>query len=163
MGASNAKTRMRQPPLTAVLVKAGGAEGDPRPVYTWEGRGDHVLTLVRSYTPSGGGAPRLVAILYGNRDRHWFLGVWDTGTGAFVGALEGPPQTQGFGSLFTYQRASNGHPRIAAVTYRGPLCIWDGDDLSLQHTIQTHPVEYSLTLLAVYKEPIGKWTRLVTR
>jgi WD40 repeat protein len=156
---------MRQPALTPVVARAGGAEGDdgaPHLVYTWQGHDHHVLTLLRSYTPSGGGSPRLVATHYGGKIHHWFLSVWDTGTGAFVGALEGPEQRRGFGSLLTYQRAPDGRPRIAMGFHDGYLCIWDGDDHNLRHTIQIDPMGHSVRFLAVYEEPTSRKTRLVT-
>jgi hypothetical protein len=50
--------------LMPVAAEAGPAlEGDPRPVYTWEGPPESaLLSLVGSYSPSGGGVPRLVAM-----------------------------------------------------------------------------------------------------
>jgi hypothetical protein len=60
--------------LTPVAAETGAAEGDPQPVYTWEGPLDHTLATVRSYPPSNGGAPRLVAAGGVNAD----LGVWCT-------------------------------------------------------------------------------------
>jgi hypothetical protein len=48
--------------ITPVAAEAGAAEGDPRPVFTWEGPWQSVLGLVCSYLPSDeGSAPRLVA------------------------------------------------------------------------------------------------------
>jgi hypothetical protein len=102
-----------------------------------------------------------VAILDGGRDRFWALGVWDTGTGAFLGALESSPRNEVLGSLLTYQRASDGRTSIAAGT-TGHLCIWDGDDYRMRHSLLTHPTGYSVRLLAVYEEPTGKRTRLVS-
>jgi WD40 repeat protein len=157
-----ANTPMRQPPLMPVSVEAGGAEGDPHLVYTWQGHEKHVLNLLRSYIPSGGGVPRLVATLYGGLDRPSVLGVWDTGTGAFLGALEGSPEKRGFGCLVSYQRASDGRPRVATGCHESQLSIWDGDDHSLQHTVQTHPTGYFVGCLAVYEEPTGQRLRLVS-
>jgi hypothetical protein len=48
------------PDLTPVAAEAGAAEGDPRPVYTWAGPPVEGRSIVRSYPPSDGGAPRLV-------------------------------------------------------------------------------------------------------
>jgi WD40 repeat protein len=166
MGASNVKTPVRQLPLTAMVARAGGAEGDsgaPHLVYTWQGHDNHNLTLVRSYTPSGGGAPRLVATQnYGGQDHHWVLSVWDTGTGACLGALEGPEQRRGFGSLVTYQRASDGRPRIATGSDDGRVCIWDGDDYSMRLKLLADPKGHSVGFLAVYEEPTSRKTRLIT-
>jgi hypothetical protein len=68
--------------LTPVkAAEARAAEGDPRPVYTWAGPPGTKMSLVRSYTPSHGGAPRLIAAA----NSRVSLGVWDTGTGAFLG------------------------------------------------------------------------------
>jgi hypothetical protein len=58
--------------LTPVAAGAGAAEGTPRPVYTWTGRWGKDVSLVGSYPPPDGGAPRLVAIV-GGRGR-WRLG-----------------------------------------------------------------------------------------
>jgi hypothetical protein len=162
MGTAFSKTPEGPPPLTPVVDEDKGAEGDPRLVYTWQGRDRHSLTLVRSCTPSGGGAPRLVATSKEGEGRNSAFNVWDTGNGAFVGALEGSSRNEVLGSLLTYQRASDGRPRIAGGTYGGHLCIWDGDDLSMHHTVETHPMGYSVRFLAVYEEPEGKRTRLVT-
>jgi WD40 repeat protein len=144
--------------LTPVAAEAGAAEGDPRPVYMWTSPSGDEQGLVRSYTPSGGGAPRLVvaAAVGGGAT----LCVWDTATGAFLGALQGPHHV--VCSLITYQRASDGRPRVAADSREGPLCIWDGDDLKLLHTIRAHPEGYRLDHLAVYEEPTSGRTRLVT-
>jgi WD40 repeat protein len=144
-----------------VAAEAGAAlEGDPRPVYTWAGPSGRALSLVRSYTPSDGGAPRLVADV-GGADA--FLGVWDTGTGAFLGALQVPgPAPCDSESCITYQRPSDGRPRVAAGSSRGRLCIWDGDDLQLLHTVQVNAKQRALTCLAVYEEPTSGRTRLVS-
>jgi hypothetical protein len=98
--------------LTPVAAEAGAgaAEGDPRPVYTWAGPPGSRLSSLGSYTPFGGGPPRLVADV-GDSDS---LGVWDTGTGAFLGALECQRGHGVVDSLVTYQRRSDGRPRVAA-------------------------------------------------
>jgi hypothetical protein len=119
--------------LTSVVAEAGAAEGDPRPVYTWEGPLNFIQSIVRSYTPSDGGAPRLVANIAGQP-----LGVWDTGTGTFVGALESPQPDYSV-QCVTYQRQSDGRPRVAAATNPNRLCIWDGDDLQLLHSFKIYP------------------------
>jgi hypothetical protein len=152
---------MRLAGLTRLAAEAGAAEGDPRPVYTWEGTAGSELSLVRSYLPSDGGPPRLVADV-GDKS---VLGVWEIGTGAFLGALQGPgpPWQVAFASLVTYQRSSDGRPRIAAGLNAGHLCIWDGDDLQVLHIIMTNPaLRAPLDCLAVYEEPTSGRTRLVT-
>jgi hypothetical protein len=142
--------------LTPVAAEAGAAEGDPRPVYTWTGPVGSRLSMVRSYTPPGGGAPRLVADLgFGAA-----LGVWDTGTGAFLGALECPRGPDVIHSLVTYQRPSDGRPRIAVGSAGGRLSIWDGDDFQFLHTIKA--AQGNVNCLAAYEEPTTGRTRLVT-
>jgi hypothetical protein len=145
--------------LTPVAAEAGAAEGDPRPVYTWAGSSRYdTVGVVRSYPPSGGGAPRLVAGLGPSAS----LGVWDTGTGAFLGALQAPQAAGMFTSLVTYQRPSDGRPRVAAVSVRGHLSVWDGDDLQALHAIHTNLEVRDALCLSVYEEPISGSTRLVT-
>jgi hypothetical protein len=147
------------PNLTPVAAEAGAAEGDPRPVYTWEGYADELtrppeMGLICSYTPSDGGAPRLVALVGDG----YTLGVWDTGTGAFLGALE----PKSFSCLVTYKRPSDGRPRVAAGSRGGDLCIWDGDDFRVLHAIQTNLLRSAVSCLAVYEEPTSGRTRLIT-
>jgi hypothetical protein len=89
------------------------------------------------------------------------LGVWDTGTGAFVGALESP-QPEYCVRCVTYQRPSDGRPRVAAATNPNHLCIWDGDDLQLLHAFQISARKRPVRCLAVYEEPTSGRTRLVT-
>jgi WD40 repeat protein len=143
--------------LTPVAAEAGAAEGDPRPVYTWEGPPASTSSLVRSYAPSNGGAPRLVAgVGFGHS-----LGVWDTGTGAFLSALQGPGPDYSVRCV-TYQRSSDGRPRVVAATHPSQLYIWDGDDFRLLHTMRVHPQGRPVRCLAVYEEPTSGSTRLVT-
>jgi hypothetical protein len=137
--------------LRRVAPEAGAAEGDPRLVFTRSGRWGRELGLVGSYPPSDGGAPRLV----GSAGVGALLGVWDTGTGAFLGALQGSEPGHESTSLLTYQRASDGRPRVAAGFDRGRLCIWDGDDFQLLHTVLTNPDQHCVKRLAVYEEPTG--------
>jgi WD40 repeat protein len=140
--------------LTPVTGKTGAAEGGPRPIYTWAGPSGGEEGTVRSYPPSGGAATRLVAAL------HEYLGVWDTGSGAFLQALQGPDDY--VWSLLTYQRGSDGRPRIAAGSHRSSLRIWDGDDFEVLHNTSTDPEARPLHHLAVYEEPASGRTRLVT-
>jgi hypothetical protein len=146
------------PDLTPVAAEAGAAEGDPRPVYTWTGPSGGALGLVCSYPPSDGGAPRLVADVGPGLT----LAVWDTATLAFLGALAGPPGVETVSSLVTYQRPSDGRPRIAAGSDGDRVCIWDGDDLQLLHAIHTNPGGHDVSRLAVYEEPTSGSTRLVS-
>jgi hypothetical protein len=145
------------PDLTPVAAEAGTAEGDPRPLYSWAGPRGYT-PLIRFYTPSDGGAPRLVARVRGGG----LLDVWHTGTGAWLGALQGPDPSHEFSILLTYQRASDGRPRVAAGMNGGHVCIWDGDDLHLLHSIRTIPNNHLMQWLVVYDEPISGRTRLVS-
>jgi hypothetical protein len=115
-------------------------------------------SLVRSYPPSGGGAPRLVADL----GTGVILGVWDTKTGAFLGGLQAPQAAGMFTSLVTYQRPPDGRPRIAAAFGRGRFGVWDGDDFQLLHAIAATAEGRPVRCLAVYEEPTSGRTRLVT-
>jgi WD40 repeat protein len=151
---------LQLPDLTAVAHEGGAAEGDPRPVYTFQSDMNHQRLLVRSYTPSDGGPPRLVANVCAGSDR--LLSVWDSRTGAFLRALQGPQIIRGSSNLVTYQRCSDGRPRVAAAYHRGVLYIWDGDDYSLLHAIETDAEGRHLQRLAVYEEPTSASTRLVT-
>jgi hypothetical protein len=146
-----------------VAAKAGAAEGDPRVVYyTWEGPlCTLVLGKVRSYLPSDGGAPRLVAGVWKEAGPAC-LCVWDTGTGTFLGALQGLDDGKDIGAFVTYQRPSDGRPRVAAVFDGGGLRIWDGDDFQVFHTTQTSVGLPSEMCLAVYEEPTSGTTTLVT-
>jgi hypothetical protein len=144
-----------------VAAGPGAAEGDPRLVYTWQGPStNETHLLLRSFVPSDGGAPRLVAYIGAS-----LLGVWDTGTGAFMPALGCAPW-DGVGvrlpSLVTYQRRSDGRPMIAAGSELGQLILVSGDDGRNLHNISTNTEERAVCCLAVYEEPIGGRTRLVT-
>jgi hypothetical protein len=150
----------RLPDLTPVAPEAGLVEGVPRRIYTCQVTTAHRISTLGAYTPSDGSAPRLTANLTLGQDR--CVGVWDTGTGAFVRALHGPQRGQEFWSLTTYQRPSDGRPRIAAGSARGHLCVWDGDDFSALHTIETNPEGRSLAKIVVYEDPNTGRTRLVT-
>jgi WD40 repeat protein len=149
------------PDLTPVAAEAEAAEGDPRPVYTWSSvpRPWHFTgrDVLCSFTPSDEGAPRLVAVLSGVD----LLGVWDTGTGAFLQALQGPDESIVW-SLVTYQRPSDGRPKVAAGAEGGRLCIWDGDNFQLVHEIVASAEGRAVLCLAVYEDPASGSTRLVT-
>jgi hypothetical protein len=67
-----------------------------------------------------------------------------------------------FTELVTYQRASDGRPRIAAGSEKGHLFIWDGDDFSILQAIPTDAEESPIHSLAVYEEPTSGRARLVT-
>jgi hypothetical protein len=146
------------PDLTPVAAEAKAAEGDPRPVYTWAGPSWVKMGMVRSYTAAGGGDPRLVAVLGVGVS----LGVWDTGTGAFLGALPCPSAPGDIFSLVTYQLASDGRSRVAACSGGGHLSIWDGDDFRLLHALMASADARTVYCLAVYEEPISGSTRLVS-
>jgi hypothetical protein len=132
------------------------AEGDPRHAFEWKGP---IYGAPRSYPPSDGGAPRLVMAA---RSSQPSLGVWDTGTGAFLRALEWPQRRDYDTRFFTYQRPSDGRPRIAAVGRAGQLGIWDGDDFQMLYTLQAGSEGVPVGCLAVYEEPTSGRTRLVT-
>jgi WD40 repeat protein len=144
--------------LTPVAAEAGAAEGDPRPVYTWAGPWGSELTLVRSFTPSDEDAPRLIATAGPGLN----LCVWDTETGAPLQALLVSRPGHESTCLVTYQRLSDGRPRIAAGSNGGLLSIWDCDDLQAIRTIQAEPDGICVGKLAVYEEPTSGSTRLVT-
>jgi hypothetical protein len=149
--------------LIPVAAQTGkGREGDPFRVY--RGHIPHCtgVSYLDSYTPSDGGAPRLVADINLEACGTSILGVWDTGTGAFLRALPSQTDDEKFTSLVTYQRASDGRPRIAAGLGKGHLCIWDGDDFSTLHAILANREGCSVYRLAVYEEPTGGRTRIVT-
>jgi hypothetical protein len=149
----------RLPDLTPVAHESGSGEGDPRPVYTCQIEEGLALGPLRSYTPSDGGAPRLMARVKVGAIR--CLGVWESSTGASLGALEAPP-SHSFESLVTYQRSSDGCPRVAAGSNTGELCISDGDDYEILRVIETSPDRRPIHGLAVYEEPTSGRTRLVT-
>jgi hypothetical protein len=148
------------PDLTPVAEEAGAAEeGDPRPVYTWAGPRGTRTYLVGSYLPSGGGAPRLV----GGLGHGASLGVWDTATGAFLGALQAPKRARDMECLLTSQRPSDGRPRVAGAFNGGRLAVWEGDDLQELHTMHTKADTRTAYGLAVYEEPWSGSTRIVHR
>jgi hypothetical protein len=120
------------------------------------------MGVVRLYTAAAGGAqPRLVAAIHGGRDpqNSPSLVVWDSGTAAFLCALNGPEGGHDVWSLLTYQ-LSDGRPRIAAGFNKGNLCIYDGDDFHLVHNIQAGPEGHRVDHLAVYEEPTSGKTSL---
>jgi hypothetical protein len=91
------------------------------------------------------------------------LHVYDTGTGALLRALEGPETNQDpTKNLVTYQRPSDGRPRIASGISDERLGIWDGDDFSVLHAIQTNDHGYHVQCVAVYVEPTSGRARLVS-
>jgi hypothetical protein len=158
MGATFARAPDWQHALTEV-ARTPEVEGDSRRVYTWEGNeGDRSVAPVRTYLPSNEGVPRLVAAVGPNGA----LGVWATGTGAFLGALQNPKSRQEIRSLVTYQRPSDGRLRVAAGSDGGHWCIWDGDDLQLLHSTRTNPEGVAVRCLAVYDDLTSGSTRLVS-
>jgi hypothetical protein len=70
------------PDLRPVAAEAGAAEGDPRLVYTWAGLSKAMMSLARSYLPSDGGAPRLVAAGRVEDEDTRRLASWACGTPA---------------------------------------------------------------------------------
>jgi hypothetical protein len=97
------------PDLRAVAPEEEATEGGARPVLTWACRAGPAPALVSSYTPSDGGAPRLVAAI--RTQDGPCVGVWDTGTGAVLQALSAPEDLT---SLVSFQRRSDGRPALAA-------------------------------------------------
>jgi WD40 repeat protein len=140
------------------------ARGDDEPNLVFTGQAQKgsgkAYQFLRSYTPSDGGAPRLV--VDGDMGALPCLCVYDTGTGALLRTLEAPDLDHWFSCLVTYQRPSDGRPRIAAGSRGGILCIWDGDDFQVLRTVQTNPGRLPVSYLAVYEEPTGGRTRLVS-
>jgi WD40 repeat protein len=143
--------------LTAVAPHADAVEGDPRMIYTSQADTNYQTLLLGSYTPSDEGAPRLVATL---RPVESCLGVWDTGTGAFLRALT-YPETE-FTSLITYQRRSDGRPRIAGGSNTGDVVIWDGNDFRLLQAMEADGRAQPVLRLYMYEETTSGRTRLVT-
>jgi hypothetical protein len=122
----------------------------------------NTLGLVRSYNPSGGGAPRVVAnfLLEEGPDHYPGLGVWDSGTGAFLHALPRLDLREDVSCLLTYWR-SGGDYRIAAGSTQGRLHVWDEEGRSL-HIVKTNARHLRVGQLAVYEEPTTGRSRLVT-
>jgi hypothetical protein len=145
-----------------VAAEPGAAEGDPRLTYTWQGPATNEPDmLLRSYTPSDGGAPRLVAYVGAGTA----LGVWDTGTGAVLPALGGAQRGEvgvRLTSLVTYQWPSDGRPTIAAGSEQGQLTTVSGDDGRGLQDIPTSTEGRAALCLAMYEEPTSGSTRLVT-
>jgi hypothetical protein len=151
---------MHLPDLTPAAPEPGALEGRPRHVYTWEIDSGHGGVCLAWYNPLGSGGARLVA---GFRLKDGTcLGVWDTGTGAFVGDLRGLPSDYHVRSLVTYERPSDGRPRIAAGSETSYFCIYDGEDYSTLRAVPTTPKYTAVTRLAVYEEPTSGRARLVT-
>jgi hypothetical protein len=152
---------------TPVTTEGPAREGDPRQLFEWAFhtpnlRDDSSLCL-RSYTPSGGGAPRLVGCIIAAADP--WVGVWNTQTGAFLSALEDSlyPEHEP-SALVTYQRSGDHCPRVATGRLHGVLQVHDGDSFRLLTTMQTDPelrLYDGVSCLAVYHEPMGESTRLV--
>jgi hypothetical protein len=90
-------------------VEQGETEAIPL-IYSLQTDIDRAYSRLESYTPFDGGATRLVAVF--NLGPDICPCVWDTGSGAFLGPLDGVGQE--FWSLVAYQRSSDRRPRIAA-------------------------------------------------
>jgi hypothetical protein len=149
--------------LVPVAAQAGKGGGDePHRVFRGHIPNCTAVSYLSSYTPSDGGAPRLVADINLEACGTSLLGVWDTGTGAFLRALPSLTDDEVFTSLVTYQRPSDSRPRVAAGSGKGHVCIWDGDDFSVLHAILANREGCAVYRLAVYEEPTGGRTRLVT-
>jgi hypothetical protein len=158
--------------LTRVVPKATIATGEPGPLFTWLGPFSYTVDQeLASYPPSDGAPPRLIAMFQfkdpksGRLDRleTCCLGVWDSDTGAFLRALQSSQPKQCFRRCITYQRPSDGRPRIAAGgLHDGVLCIWDGDDYSILYEIMTAPERAGIRCLMACEEPLSGSLRLVT-
>jgi WD40 repeat protein len=138
------------------LSRVDGHDGEIRPVFTCKVESAETFCLLPSYTPSEGGAPRLVAALMSR-----CVAVWDSATGGLLHALEGPSVDYNFTALVTYQRPSDRCPRIAAGFERGDICIWDGDDFTVLQKMQEGAALPRIRALAVYEEPTTGAVRLV--
>jgi hypothetical protein len=159
---------VRVPDLIPVAPEAlqGGHGGDaPLPVYTCaidiEGARRQSPGALGTYSPSGGGAPRLVVgIPSVDGD---FLGVYDTGTGAFLRALQASRREPRLHRMVTYQRPLDGRPGVAAAD-DGRVCVWngDGDDPHALHTLPVKDDDGGWLALIVYEEPTSSRTRLVS-
>jgi hypothetical protein len=152
---------VRTPDLTPVAPEVERAEGEPRPVFTWQAdaAATHPCRFFRSSIPSTGGAPRLIVDLHpegGDR----CVGAWDTETGALLHML--PCECT---SLVTYQRPSDGRARIAAGTIHGRVLVLDGDDFCLLSTSTRDGEGGAILRLVAYHEPknggtfLGSWQR----
>jgi WD40 repeat protein len=141
--------------LTPVAPGVEGAEGDPRPLFTWEPNGgqSNGYRVLGSSLPSDGGAPRLIVDI-----DEGYIGVWDTGTGALLHEL----MPGGCTSLVTYHRQPDGRPRVAAGTTLGQVLIYDGDDFRLVGTISEEGLGEHIFRVITYEEPTSGRTRLVT-
>jgi hypothetical protein len=128
-------------------------------VYTLALEGKHECTHVLSFTPSSGGAPRLVLGMMDDDD-YPFLAVYDTGSGAFLGTVEAPEREprQGVCSLISYQQPSNGLVCLVAGFGNGRVFVWNGNDRSLLRIIWTNQVDH----LAMYEDPGSGKARLVS-
>jgi WD40 repeat protein len=170
--------------IPAEETKAG-EETAPRLAFTCDGADNDAFShTICSYQPSTSAAPRLVARWRQEYDSYvagrpptdqqagddtqprglhetGVLGVWDTQTGRCLSALQAPPSPEGprhVVSLCPFE--IGGRPRIAAGM-EGFLCVYDGDDFAVLHTIRTLRPEMQISCLAAFTEPGDGRTRLV--
>jgi WD40 repeat protein len=153
------------PDLTPVGPgEEGVAEGSPRLVFTWAFPAGPASVPVTSYTPSDGGAPRLVASI-GLDDGSPCVGVWDTSTGAFLQAVRDPDLVDKFTCIVSYQRRPDGGYAVAAGHSGGYICIWNGDNFQRLRTLDTDPTArraVPVRCLLAYEEPTNKQVRLIS-
>jgi hypothetical protein len=147
--------------LTPVPADGGGAEGEPRHLYTLAGTAEEVIGEICSYDTTHGGAPRLIVKPSGGHPGEGLVHVWDSGTGAFLRAWQGRQPYQEFCNLVTYRRPSDGRPRIATGDYGDHVCAWDGDDFSAVLAVSTNAEGHQVQRLLVYEEPMTGRIRLV--
>jgi hypothetical protein len=154
------------PDLTVAAPVEGAAEGGPRPLFTFACRVARApqCISVRSYTPFNGGRLRLLAIVA--KDEGSCMGVWDTGTGAFLQALRDPDLTDKFTCIVAYPQRPDGRYAVAAGSNGGRICAWDGDDFRRLFCLDTNPTERdreaSVSYLVAYEEPASGRVRLVS-
>jgi hypothetical protein len=144
--------------------------GGPRQLYTCKGmRGalGSAFYSISSYITSAGDT-RIVATWGelgededGDDMEYYSVIVWDVKTGAFLTALEVPEGKPPVRSLVTYQRASDGRPRIAAGFRGGQIYTYDGEDYrALQKSDEAHDAR--ITCLVVYEDPTTGRVRLAS-
>jgi hypothetical protein len=129
---------IRLPDLTPVAQDVVPPGGAPLLVYTSQtaiahrGIGSR-RSILSSYIPSDGGSPRLVAMILPAP----CLGVWDTGSGAFLALWSGLSAVTMTSAVFHLPAALGRPPPDRRGLGGIQLGIWDGDDFQMLRTLQT--------------------------